>query len=251
MFKNDQEAHEHALETLNLLWQYSSFMESVDTLADMGCGNGFDLEWWANAYILDDDDNEIPLNIKCTGVDLKPDLPMAKQYKNVVYERRDFETYSLNKEQKGFDVIWCNNAFQYAINPLETLRTWYDLMTDGAMLCITVPSTTEIEFNRHRISQHDYSYYHYTPVSLMHMLAVSGFDCAFMKKDVTEPWIRAVVYKSDINPMDPKTTRWYDLAETGLLPESAVKCINSYGYLRQQDLVLEWLDRSLRWLGED
>lgn len=251
MFKSDQEAHEHSLETLNLLWQYSSFMESIDTLVDMGCGTGLDLEWWANAYILDDDDNKIPLNINCTGVDIRPELPVAKEYKNMTYQCRDFEDYLPGKDHKGYDVVWCNNAFQYAVNPLTTLKKWYNLMTDGAMLCLVVPSTTEIVFNRPNISQHDYSYYHYTPVSLLHILSISGFDCAFMKKEISDPWIKAIVYKSDIKPMDPKTTRWYDLADTGLLPESAVNSINTYGYLRQQDLVLEWLDRSLHWLGED
>ena len=66
-----------------------------------------------------------------------------------------------------------------------------------------------------------------------------------------DPWIKLVAYKSYVEPMDPTTTRRYHLAETGLLPESAVASINRFGYLRQQDLVLEWLDKSAHWFGED
>ena len=35
-----------------------------------------------------------------------------------------------------------------------------------------------------------------------------------------------------------------------VLPASAVDSINRYGYLRQRDLVLPWLDRQHRWLGQ-
>jgi hypothetical protein len=35
------------------------------------------------------------------------------------------------------------------------------------------------------------------------------------------------------------------LAEQKLLPESAVASLNRYGHVRQRDLVLPWLDRSL------
>jgi SAM-dependent methyltransferase len=251
VFKNDQEAHAHALETLNVLTQYYSFLESIDTLVDMGCGSGLDLEWWAGRYIEDDDGNHIPLNITCTGIDLNPALPVAKQYKNMSYERRDFETIEPTKGKKGYDVIWCHNSFQYVLNPLETLKRWRNIMTDGGMLCIVVPTTTEIEFNKLNFTQQDYAYHNYTTVSMLHMLALTGFDCAFMKKLPSDPWLHAIAYKSDIEPMDPRTTRWYHLAETGLLPESAVKSINERGFLAQQDLVLEWVDTSLRWYGED
>jgi len=53
------------------------------------------------------------------------------------------------------------------------------------------------------------------------------------------------VYRSTVEPQDPRTTTWYQLADQGLLPDSAVAGIQRHGYLRQQDLVLPWLDRSL------
>lgn len=89
-------------------------------------------------------------------------------------------------------------------------------------------------------------------VNLIHVLAVSGFDCAsghFLKQS-DDPWLHAAVYRSEHEPMDPRTTRWYDLVEKNLLPKSAVDSISRHGYLRQRDLILPWLDKSLTWLGE-
>jgi len=238
--------------TLDLLASYDTFMESIDTLVDMGCGNGDDVAWWATRSIEDDDGNQIPLNIKCLGVDLISNVPAIRPHKNATYRKTDFEKFKLEKADKPVDVIWCNNSFQYAINPIETLKNWWKAMSEGGMLALIVPSTTEITYNRLDFTQPEYVYHHYTTVNLLHMLSLSGFDCAFMQKLPGDPWIKAVVYKTAIEPMDPRTTRWYHIAEhDNLLPESARNSINKFGYLRQQDLVLEWLDHSLHWLGED
>ena len=45
MFRNAEESHQHSLETLNQLYEYDDFMMSIGTLADIGCGDGKDLEW--------------------------------------------------------------------------------------------------------------------------------------------------------------------------------------------------------------
>ena len=84
-------------------------------------------------------------------------------------------------------------------------------------------------------------------VSLIYMLATCGWDCrsGFFKQSPTDNWLHACVYKSDIAPMDPKTTDWYKLSELKLVPESADKSIHAKGYLDQQDLVVQWLDHSL------
>jgi len=243
-FASDADSHQHSLETLTLLEGYTDFMLSIDTLCDIGCGSGLDLEWWATRYVLDDNDNPVPLNIKCTGIDILSELLPSKRYPNIVYERRDFEKKPLYKEK--FDVLWSHNSFQYAINPLQTLRYFYDILTPGGMLVLIVPQTTNLLYYRQEFDQLDGQFYNYTLVSLIHMLSISGFDCksGFFKKDIEDPWLHAIVYKSDIEPMDPKTTRWYDLAEKNLLPESAERGIEKCGYLRQRDLVLPWLNRS-------
>jgi hypothetical protein len=119
------------------------------------------------------------------------------------------------------------------------------------MLAIVVPQTTNIFQRQFAFEQHSGCYYHHTLVSLIHMLAVAGWDCrsGFFLKRPTDNWVHAVVYKSTQPPMDPKQTNWYQLSEKNLLPESADKSIQSHGYLRQQDLVVPWLDKSLTWLG--
>jgi hypothetical protein len=84
-------------------------------------------------------------------------------------------------------------------------------------------------------------------VSLMHMLAMSGWDCraGFFRQMPADPWIHAIVYKSSHAPQDPKTTTWHALSELELLPESADRSIYAHGHLRQQDLVVPWIDKSL------
>jgi hypothetical protein len=83
------------------------------------------------------------------------------------------------------------------------------------------------------------------------MLAVAGWDCksGFFKKESNSPWLSAVVYKSSHKPMNPKTTSWYELADRKLLPESAEACIQRHGELRQHELIVSWLDKSLAHLG--
>jgi hypothetical protein len=147
----------------------------------------------------------------------------------------------------GFDILWCHDSFQYAQAPVKTLSNWWHLASPGAMLCLAVPVTQRI----HR-GQLDYylpagSYYHYTMVSLINMLAMTGWDCksGFFKKNPTDNWLHAVVYKSDHAPFNLKKTRLYDLVDAKLLPDSADKSILAKGFLDQKDLVLPWLDKSL------
>jgi hypothetical protein len=79
------------------------------------------------------------------------------------------------------------------------------------------------------------------------MLATAGWDCnsGFFKQTPSDPWIHAAVYKSAHAPQDPKSTDWHKLSELKLLPQSADRSVYSHGYLRQQDLIVPWLDHSL------
>jgi len=243
-FKSPQDSHRHSLHTLNWLYEYDEFMESIDTLIDMGCGDGLDLEWWATRTTRDD--NPQPLNIKCLGVDRAPQLPIAKQYPNIQYSSQDFEL-PVTLHNHTYDVLWCHDSFQYVIDPFKTLANWWNLVSENGMAVIIVPQTTNIEFNLQAFVQPDLCYHHWTIVSLIHVLAVSGFDCStgFFLKHPNDQWLHAVVYKSKHEPMDPRTTRWYDLADKGLLPKSAVESVNRRGFLAQPDLLLPWLDKSL------
>jgi hypothetical protein len=246
-FTSVHESHKHSLVTLELLYAYPDFMESIDSVCDMGCGKeGLDLEWWATREIDDDDGASIPLNINCTGIDTNSKL--LTQHHNIEYIQHDFET-TMDKE---FDVLWCHDSFQYSLNPLLTLSNWYHMLTESGMLVIQVPSTTNLEYNKLAFSQPSHHYYNHTLDSLIHMLAVSGFDCesGFFQQQVNSHWIKVIVYKSDIAPLNPKTTSWYDLADKGLLPKTGADSVDKYGYMKREDLVLPWLDYSNIWYGQ-
>jgi SAM-dependent methyltransferase len=249
MFRNDDEAHQHSLETLSMLQEYDEFMESIGTLVDLGCGSGLDVEWWATRTTREY--NPKPLNIACVGIDIIDQSFAPRQHKNVSYQQIDFEKTITLPQNKQFDVLWCHNAFQYAIDPVGTLSRWHEIANPGAMLVLIVPETQRIHHKKLIFTQPTGCFYHYSIVNLMHMLAVSGWDCrtGFFKKNPTDPWIHAIVYKSEHKPMDPKTATWYQLSEMGLLPESADVSIRAHGELQQQELVVPWLDHSLCWLG--
>lgn len=249
-FRNHEQSHAHSLETLNWLYEHDDFMTSVGTLIDLGCGSGLDLEWWANRTTRDEDPQ--PLNINCTGLDLLDNLSVARRYHNIVYQKNNFEQLIYTPKNKKYDVLWCHDAFQYALNPLATLRLWWDIAEPGAMLCLIVPQTTNIEFRRLKFIQPSGCFYHYSMVNLIHMLAMSGWDCnsGFFKKSPHDTWLHTVVYRSNHGPQDPAKTSWYQLADLGLLPKSAASSVQRHGLVVQDELVLPWLDKNLTWFGQ-
>jgi len=250
MFKNPEQSHQHSLQTLNWLYEHDDFMSSIDTLLDIGCGPGLDLEWWATRTTRDE--KPIPLNIQCTGLDLLAELPVARKYKNITYQKNNFEDQIFKPKKKGYDVLWCHDAFQYALSPLSTLAKWWHVAEPGAMLILILPQTANIVQKKLSFVQPDHCYYHYSIVNLIHMLAVSGWDCAsgFFYKNPTDPWLHAAVYKSSHAPLDIKSTSWYDLADLGLLPKTAAESVLRHGHVAQDELVLPWLDKSLTWFGQ-
>lgn len=243
-FRNSEESHQHSRRVLDLLYAHADFVESVGSIIDLGCGSGLDLEWWATRTT--SDDNPQPLNIRCLGVDRFPELKIAHKYKNIQYISGDFEK-PLPLNGKKFDVIWCHDSFQYVTNPFSTLKIWRDIINTNGMMILTLPQTTNLEYNRQAFDQPDGVYFNWTLVSLIHVLTVAGWDTAggFFQKQPNDPWLNVVVYKGNHEPLDPQTTRWYDLAERNLLPASATEGIKRCGYLRQRDLLLPWLDKSL------
>lgn len=242
-FTSQQLAHEHSVKNiLTELYQHNEFMESISNMVDLGCQTeAFDLQWWANAEI--NDDTHAPLGIKCTGVNILPKLNV--KHKGISFQRQNVQEFSQNK--KTFDVLWCYDVLQYLTNPYQALANWWHVASQDAMLVIAVPQTTNLEFHMLEYNALMNHKHHFTMPMLIYMLAVNGWDCksGFFKKGIGDPWIYAVVYRSDVEPMDPAVTNLYNLIEdTELLPESAVKSIEKYGMLRQKDLFLPWLDRS-------
>lgn len=243
-FSKATDSHKHSLETLNQLYEYDDFMYSIKTVVDLGCGLGDDLEWWATRTTRGE--TKEPLNIECTGIDLAESFSLEKKYKNIKYQQCNFEG-SIEVPEGGFDILWSHDSFQYALTPIQTLTNWCNMTSPGGMLYIGVPVTQQIYRRQLDFYLPTGCYYHYTLVNLIYMLATTGWDCrsGFFKQSPNEPWIHAIVYKSDQTPMDPQTTSWYDLSERKLLPESTDRSIQAHGFLRQQDLVVQWIDHSL------
>ena len=243
-FTKTTDSHAHSLETLNQLLEYDDFMYSISTVVDLGCGDGDDLGWWATRTTRDN--NPQPLNIQCTGVDLFDKLSKTKKYSNIAYQQGDFEG-NIQAPKNGFDILWCHDSFQFALTPIQTLSRWWNMTSPGGMLYIGVPLTQRIHRRQLDYALPSGNYYHYTMVNLMYMLATTGWDCrsGFFKQSPNDTWLHAIVYKSEHNPLDPKTTSWYQLSELKLLPESTDASITAHGYLRQQDLVIQWIDHSL------
>lgn len=246
-FGSPELSHAHSLRTLETLYQFDDFMQSISNVADMGCGEGLDMLWWSTRTTRDPQAR--PLNIRCTGFDTRESCAAAVKERLVTFQRQDF-TLPIMVHKKKFDVLWCHDAFQYVYDPLQTLRQWRDVTSPGGMLVLIVPQTTTFHLNREQVEQADGCFWHWTMVNLIHALAVSGWDCSsgFFLREPGDPWLHAIAYRSDHDPVDPRTS-WYDLCDTGLLPDSAVKGIYRQGMLRQQDLVLPWIDKSLTWIG--
>ncbi len=243
-FGSPHEKHEHSFKNvLSYMYEYDDFMDSVGRVIDLGCDvEATDMLWWANATTRDE--TQTPLGIKCVGVNTFEKLNV--KHNNISYQNHDIE--SLNRVKRTFDIVWCYDQLQYLLNPYQALSNWWHIAEKDAMLVIAVPQTVNTEYH---IQEYNLSLghkYHYTMPQLIYMLAVSGWDCrsGFFKKTPGDSWLYAIVYKSNVEPMDPKETNIYKLAEqTELLPQCAVDGIHKYGKLRQRDLILPWLDKSL------
>ena len=243
-FGSPHEKHEHSFKNvLSYMYEYDDFMDSVGRVIDLGCDvEATDMLWWANATTRDE--TQTPLGIKCVGVNTFEKLNV--KHSSISYQNHNIE--SLNRVKRTFDIVWCYDQLQYLLNPYQALSNWWHIANKDAMLVLAVPQTVNTEYH---IQEYNLSLghkYHYTMPQLIYMLAVSGWDCrsGFFKKTPGDPWLYAIVYKSNVEPMDPKETNIYKLVEeTELLPQCAVDGIHKYGKLRQRDLVLPWLDKNL------
>lgn len=240
-FKNPQESHQHSKEVLEILYQYDSLLDSLEVVADFGCGHGMDTLWWASLQTRDDP--PAPRNYTVYAIDKNVSgIPQdTLRLSNVHTFTEDMEVVTLPRKA---DLLWCHDSFQYLVNPMLALKNWNANMNQDAMLVISMPQPTHYSYNRLQANFHSYCYYNHNLISLMYMLATNGFDCrdAYFKKSDDDQWLYAAVYKS-CEPMNPSETSWYTLAESNLINDSMVNCLTKYGHIRQEEVVVKWLDK--------
>lgn len=248
-FTSQELAFQHSKKhILDLFYEYDDFMESIGRVVDLGCDTeALNMLWFANATTRDV--QQLPLNIKCVGQSAIDKINI--KHKGISLQRGSPE--SLDTTKKKFDVLYCHDTLHFITNPYQALRNWWHIANKDAMLVIAVKQTTNVEFNMLEYNTQMNYKHHYTVPMLLYMLAVNGWDCksGFFKKHIGDPWMYAIVYRSNTEPMNPALTNLYNLAEeTDLLPESAVKSIHKYGMLRQRDLFLPWIDKSNMWMEQ-
>lgn len=241
-FKNAHYSHEHSLETLQLIYGYDDFLDSLTTIADMGCGAGYDSQWWAKLETREEPPE--PRNYTVYAVDqniVQLDPSVKETCPNIIPIEANFETVQLPTKA---DLIWAHDSFQYSKDPLGTLKNWRANMNLNGMLSIAVPQTTFVQNNRIQIISQNYQYYNYNVLSLMYILALSGFDCrdAYFYRKHNTPWLHAAVYVSKHEPV-PAHASWHDLVDRQLVPDCVINSVNKYGYARLEDIVVRWLDQ--------
>ena len=240
LFKNAYYSHEHSLEVLNLLYGYDSFLDNIRTVADMGCGQGLDVEWWSTLETQDDVPE--PRNYRVYAIDQNiKQLDSHILRNNVTAIEGNFENLLLSGK---VDLMWSHDSLQYARDPFKCLATWKSQLNNDGMLILSVPQTTYVHNSNLIIENHNHQYYSYNILNLIYMLAISGFDCndAYFYRKKNTPWLYAAVYASEHGPLTQQAT-WYDLAERNLINDSVVNSVNRFGYARLEDLVVRWLDK--------
>lgn len=235
---NNSASHSHSLSMLWTLSGFHDFMESIDSVLDVGCGDGHDSLWWANAT--DMDDNPRPLNINVVALDkedsINPDYQIPN---NLTFKHEDWNTAEF-KDQ--FDVVWTHNTLQGTTDPLKFLHKMNEFCADGAMLGISFPATSNMFYG-----DPDYRIYQEAPhsitmIHLIYMLVLSGFNCKdgyFIKQPGTNI-ISAIVYKDtdEVFTHGEKAIAEYN----DLLPISCQQQLTKYNYLTNKGLLLNWID---------
>jgi SAM-dependent methyltransferase len=243
LFSNAYYSHQHSLEILNLIYGYDSFLDSLTSIADMGCGAGMDAQWWATLETRDNPPE--PRNYKVYAVDrdtsqIEPDVLSANP--RIIPIEGNFEDRIV---PVNVDLIWTHDSFQYSKDPFNCLATWRNTLNENGMLVMAIPQDTYMLNNRLVVASHNNQMYSYNALNLMYMLAISGFDCkdAYFYRKENTPWLYAAVYASPHRPLDRNST-WYDLAERQLINSSVIDTINKYGYAKLQEIVVTWLDKN-------
>ena len=246
LFNTPEDSHQHSLYVMELLNQFDDFKRSIDSVLDLGCGQGLDLEYWATLTdITEDGDPGPPLNINCVGLTNNIRAPLrsiAEHHSNITLVDHDFnEIEWLPFSERKFDVVWCHDVLQYAYNPMNLLKQINKNMAQNSMLYLAVPSTINVVYRQFKNYTFANQMATFTLTQLIYLLALNGFDCkdAYFKKEAYEDLIEVIVYKAR-EPIWGSS--WYELDEMGLLSDNMSEVVNKIGFLSDNGLVTTWLD---------
>ena len=244
LFKNAFESHKHSLKTLNLLYEFDTFLDSLSVVADMGCGDGSDCLWWANLMTRDDPPEPHNYLVYAIDQDLTQLNAQAREHDRIIPIQGNFDTRIIPRK---VDLIWAHDSFHLSRDPLKTLAAWKETMSENGMLVLSIPQTTYFSSEENRIVVKNYShqYYNYNLLNLIYMLAISGFDCndAYFYRDPGTPWLYAAVYASEHGPLEGSPT-WYDLSDRKLLSPSLINSVQRNGYAKLDEVIVSWLDKN-------
>jgi SAM-dependent methyltransferase len=225
-----EESHKHSLTTLNHLRNLEDYMANLENICDMGAGIGHDACWFSTLTDLYGRN----YNYNVTAVDNSPGAIRTEGKMTWSFD----DVHSVKLPQQ--DLIWCHNTLQYLRSPIEALFHWHTLLREDGLLLIEIPIQN--------IIINSGVYHNYTLGNLIVQLASAGFDCrgGHFQYDKENGWMRAAVYKVETEPKIYKN--WYDLHETNRLPFCLDSVLNANNYFSENDLVLEWIDRSQSFL---
>ena len=246
LFKSAEDSHNHSLYVMELLNQYDDFKRSIDSVLDIGCGDGLDLQYWASLCdITEEGELGPPLNINCVGLTNNirgPLRSIAQNHSNISVVEHDFNQIDwLPFSERKFDIVWCHDVLQYAHNPMNLLKNINNNMAENSMLYLAVPSTVNVVYRQFKNYTFADQINTFTLTQLIYLLALNGFDCAdaYFKKEAYEDVIEVITYKTG----EPSwNSSWYELDEMGRLSENMSQIVNRIGYLTDNGLVTKWLD---------
>ncbi|MDB4378545.1 class I SAM-dependent methyltransferase [bacterium] len=236
---NRSASHSHSLDILWTLAQFHDFMESIDSVIDVGCGDGHDALWWATATDMDED-NPRPLNINVTALDKENSIDSNYELpKNLTFKQGDLYTTEF---ENRFDVVWSHNILHSTNDPLKFLHKMNEFCTDGGMLGLSFPATSNMFYG-----DPDYRVYREAPhgitmIHLIYMLVLSGFNCreGYFTKQPGTNIISAIVYKDTDEVFGHGEKPLSEYSE--LLPVSCQQQLNKYNYLTNKGLLLDWIN---------
>lgn len=229
-----------AQEVLGTLINHEDYMSQLEVIADMGSGAGHHSLWWAEQQLSKMNKTR---SYTVLAVDDVIAMDNRNRRSNIKQIRKDWNDTGIQSNK--VDLIWCHDSFHLSVDPFATLRHWNQVMSENGMLLISLKQNAYIDdLSRWQVELQHSCYYSWTMTMLIRMLATSGFDCreGFLRQRRHDPYMWAAVYKSKHAPMDRRTTSWYDLLDKKLTPVTIDQCIMKLGYVKQEHLILEWLD---------